>query len=63
MTIALAQGADLSTPAKDRRKVGKTLGRQRAIELYADQAATFARAKDDGRAEAALIARHGLGLS
>lgn len=33
--------------------------RRRAIELWPSHATSFARVKDDGRAEAALIARHG----
>jgi crossover junction endodeoxyribonuclease RuvC len=37
----------------------KGASRRRAIELWPAQAETFARVKDDGRAEAALIARHG----
>lgn len=37
----------------------KTSSRQRAIELHPDAAARFARVRDDGRAEAVLIARHG----
>lgn len=32
--------------------------RRRAVEVWPDHAALFARAKDDGRAEAALLARH-----
>ncbi len=38
----------------------KTRSRQRAIELWPSCSHLFARVKDDGRAEAALIARHGL---
>ncbi len=37
----------------------KTASRRRAIELWPMQAGHFARKKDDGRAEAALIAHHG----
>lgn len=37
----------------------KASSRQRAVELWPNDAARFARVKDDGRAEAALIARHG----
>lgn len=33
--------------------------RRRAIELWPSHASSFARVRDDGRAEAALIARHG----
>ena len=38
----------------------KTASRQRAIELWPEWSPSFARVRDDGRAEAALIARHGL---
>lgn len=37
----------------------KASSRQRFAELWPDRAGLVARAKDDGRAEAALIARHG----
>lgn len=37
----------------------KDVSRRRAIELWPAHATAFARKKDDGRAEAALIARHG----
>ncbi len=37
----------------------KGASRRRAVELWPDHADLFARVKDDGRAEAALIARHG----
>ena len=37
----------------------KDRSRQRATELWPGQASWFARKKDDGRAEAALIARYG----
>lgn len=37
----------------------KGVSRRRAIELWPQHSALFARVKDDGRAEAALIARHG----
>lgn len=36
----------------------KGASRRRACELWPDRSDLFARAKDDGRAEAALIARH-----
>ncbi len=49
-----------SVDAKAKKKVGKQMSRQRAMELYVDHTSLFARVKDDGRAEAALIARHGL---
>jgi crossover junction endodeoxyribonuclease RuvC len=52
------------TPAKWKKAAGlpanKTAARQRACELWPDHAHLFARVKDDGRAEAALIALHGL---
>ena len=38
----------------------KTAARQKACELWPDEAHRFARVKDDGRAEAALIALHGI---
>ena len=38
----------------------KASSRQRFAELWPAEAARVARVKDDGRAEAALIARHGL---
>lgn len=37
----------------------KGASRRRAIELWPAESNLFARVKDDGRAEAALIARHG----
>lgn len=37
----------------------KNASRQRATELWPAWSTSFARVKDDGRAEAALIARHG----
>lgn len=52
------------TPAKWKKDAGlnadKAASRRRATELWPTQAELFARVKDDGRAEAALIARHGL---
>lgn len=51
------------TPAKwkaaMRVKGDKDESRQRACTLFPGQSALFARVKDDGRAEAALIASHG----
>lgn len=46
---------------KRNQRVTKDKGssRQRAAELWPVQSSTFARVKDDGRAEAALIARYG----
>lgn len=50
------------TPAAWKRALrlskDKTASRQRAVELWPDRADLFARVKDDGRAEAALIAHH-----
>lgn len=52
------------TPAKWKADAGlskdKGQSRRRAIETWPTHAALFARVKDDGRAEAALIALHGL---
>lgn len=45
-----------------RVKGGKDGARNRAIELYPRSAHLFARVKDDGRADAALIASYGAGL-
>ena len=51
------------TPGKWKRALGlssdKTACRRRAQELWPQQAHLFARVKDDGRAEAALIALYG----
>ena len=48
------------TPAKWKRALGltadKDMSRKRALELWPEHAPLFARKKDDGRAEAALIA-------
>ena len=41
-------------------KKGKDSHRQRAVEWYPGQAAILARARDDGRADALLIAHYGL---
>lgn len=50
------------TPAKWKKHYGlssdKAESRRRATELWPDKASLFYRAKDDGRAEAALIARY-----
>ncbi|WP_194303952.1 hypothetical protein [Chthonobacter albigriseus] len=52
------------TPAKWKREAGigadKEVGRQRAIETWPAHATTFARKKDHGRAEAALMALWGI---
>jgi len=54
----------LVTPAVWKRGAGlgrdKAASRQRAVSLWPSFSASFARVRDDGRAEAALIARHGL---
>lgn len=42
---------------------GKDGSRQRAMELWPDKAALFKRVKDDGRADAALIAQWGIAES
>lgn len=51
------------SPAVWKRAAGlskdKGASRRRAVELWPEHAEAFARVKDDGRAEAALIARHG----
>lgn len=53
----------LITPARWKRAAGLTsdkgLSRRRAIELWPEHSALFARVKDDGRAEAALLAKLG----
>lgn len=50
-------------PATWKRAAGltkdKSASRRRATELWPRHAGRFARVRDDGRAEAALIARHG----
>lgn len=55
----------LVTAGKWKKSAGlgkdKNASRALAVRLWPDHAASFARVKDDGRAEAALIARHGLG--
>lgn len=55
------------TPAKWKRDqrvtAAKGTSRNRAMELWPSWARSFARVKDDGRAEAALIARYGQGQS
>lgn len=53
----------LVTPQAWKRSAGipaaKGAAREAAMRLWPAQAGLFARVKDDGRAEAALIARHG----
>ena len=52
------------TPAVWKKAAGipkdKDVARQRACELWPAESARFARKKDDGRAEACLIALHGV---
>lgn len=52
------------TPATWKKHFGlskdKDLSRQRAVELWPADASRWARKKDDGRAEACLIARYGM---
>lgn len=43
------------------KRQAKEAARRRAMELWPDKASLFTRAKDDGRAEAALIAWYGRG--
>lgn len=60
--VALGAGIPVRwvSPAKWKRALGlsadKGASRRRAIELWPAQSSMFARVKDDGRAEAALIA-------
>lgn len=53
----------LITPARWKRAAGltadKSLSRRRACELWPEHSALFARVKDDGRAESALLAKLG----
>ena len=56
----------LVRPAAWKKAMGlgpdKALSRAMAIKLWPDQSHCFARAKDEGRAEAALIAEYGRGM-
>jgi crossover junction endodeoxyribonuclease RuvC len=58
--VALGWPTHLVTPAKWKRDMGlssdKELSRRRAIQQWPSMAQSFARKKDDGRAEAALLA-------
>ena len=60
---ALDVPVTIVTPQAWRKKVvvreGKDGSRERAMQLFPRQAAMFARKKDDGRADAALIAYYG----
>lgn len=62
---ALSVPVRLVTPAVWKKALGlskdKNASRQRAIEKWPHQAKWFARVKDDGRAEAALLAEWGAG--
>ena len=57
---------EMVTPAKWKRALGvkgdKDVSRQRASTLFPKHSGLFARKKDDGRAEAALIAYYGASL-
>lgn len=64
--IAVASGAAIQpvTPAVWKGKLGllnssKGASRERCVNLYPSTASELARVKDDGRAEAALIAHYG----
>lgn len=61
---ALKIGVTMIAPAAWKRAAGLTAdkghARQRAMQIWPEHAALFARVKDDGRAEAALLALHGL---
>ena len=60
---ALDVPVTIVTPQAWRKRVvvreGKDGSRERAMQLFPRQAAMFARKKDDGRADAALIAYYG----
>ncbi|MDE2343422.1 MAG: hypothetical protein KGL63_08550 [Betaproteobacteria bacterium] len=60
---ALQMPVALVTPQAWKKSAGiatdKGAAREAAMRLWPSQAHLFARAKDDGRAEAALLARHG----
>ena len=60
---AMAIPVHLVAPSAWKKAAGlgrdKGASRQRAMELWPSMATSFARVKDDGRAEAALIALHG----
>ena len=48
----------LRRAVNETREQNKTRARELAVKLWPDRAADFKRVKDDGRAEAALLARH-----
>lgn len=58
---------DVVTPVKWKKAMGlttdKSLSRAEAIKRWPDQSQLFARKKDDGRAEAALLAEYGRRMS
>jgi len=65
--VALGHVVEFVPPQTWKRAMGligkdKNASRQLATDLYPSWAQTFARVKDDGRAEAVLIARWGAGL-
>jgi crossover junction endodeoxyribonuclease RuvC len=64
---ALGIAVTLVTPGEWKRSqripADKGAARERAAQLWPGLAGTFARFKDDGRAEAALIGLHGANLS
>jgi hypothetical protein len=57
---------ELVTPAKWKAALNlstsKSASREKASQLFPDDAEQFKRAKDDGRAEACLLAWYGLGM-
>jgi crossover junction endodeoxyribonuclease RuvC len=63
--VGMGIGHTLVPPATWKRDLGlkkdKDAARARACQLWPGAAGNFARVKDDGRAEAALIALHGSG--
>lgn len=64
VAAGLRLGISYVTPQAWQKRAGKKEGkdgsRQRAMELYPEHADLFKRVKDDGRADAVLIARYGL---
>ncbi len=63
VAVALGMPVAYITPQSWKKSAGiatdKGAAREAAMRLWPNQAKWFARKKDDGRAEAALIARHG----
>ena len=64
VAAGLRLGITYVTPQAWQKRAGKKEGkdgsRQRVMELYPEHADLFKRVKDDGRADAVLIARYGL---